>query len=100
MVYRAYPQFSAVAYGQTVVIEWRANAPKWVQVADVLKQRIADGLYPPDTQLPSQHELVKEFEIAPNTAAKVLTRLREQGVAYSVRGLGTFVAGAQSAEPE
>jgi DNA-binding GntR family transcriptional regulator len=74
------------------MIEWRPNAPKWAQVAEVLKQRIADGVYPPDTQLPSQHALVEEFGIAPNTAQKVLTRLREQGFAYSVRGVGTFVA--------
>ncbi|MGW6498528.1 GntR family transcriptional regulator [Nonomuraea angiospora] len=74
------------------MIEWRPNAPKWAQVADVLKERIADGAYPPDTQLPSQHQLVEEFDIAPNTAQKVLTRLREQGFAYSVRGVGTFVA--------
>lgn len=79
-----------------MVIEWRPNAPKWVQVADVLKGRIADGTYPPDTQLPSQHQLVEEFGIAPNTAQKVLTRLREEGVAYSVRGVGTFVAAPTS----
>ncbi|WP_205830814.1 MULTISPECIES: winged helix-turn-helix domain-containing protein [unclassified Microbispora] len=76
-------------------IEWRPNAPKWEQVAEVLKKRIADGTYPPDTQLPSQHELVREFEIAANTAQKVLTRLRQEGVAYSVRGVGTFVSAQQ-----
>lgn len=76
------------------MIEWKANAPKWAQVADVIKARIADGTYPPDTQLPSQHALVEEFGIAPNTAQKVLTRLREQGWAYSVRGVGTFVVAA------
>ena len=73
------------------MIEWRANAPKWAQVADVIKGRITDGTYAPDSQLPSQHALVEEFGIAPNTAQKVLTRLREQGWAYSVRGVGTFV---------
>ncbi|MEU8035724.1 winged helix-turn-helix domain-containing protein [Streptosporangium sp. NPDC049078] len=73
------------------MIEWRPNAPKWLQMAEVLKQRIADGTYPPDTQLPSQHELVAEFDVAPNTAQKVLTRLRQEGVAYSVQGIGTFV---------
>ncbi|WP_405088298.1 GntR family transcriptional regulator [Microbispora sp. NBC_01389] len=78
-----------------MAIEWRPNAPKWEQVAEVLKQRIADGTYPPDTQLPSQHELVREFEIAPNTAQKVLTRLRQEGTAYSVRGVGTFVSADQ-----
>jgi DNA-binding GntR family transcriptional regulator len=85
-------------YGWYVVIEWRANAPKWQQVAEVLKARIADGTYPVDSQLPSQHELVAEFEIAPNTAQKVLTRLREEGVAYSVRGVGTFVQAPKADE--
>lgn len=80
-----------VAYGQTVMIEWRANAPKWRQVADILLERIAADTYPPDSQLPSQHQLVEEFDIAPNTAAKVLRRLCEEGAAYSVRGVGTFV---------
>lgn len=80
-----------VAYGQTVMIEWRSNATKWRQVADVLLARIADGTYPPDSQLPSQHQLVEEFDIAPNTAAKVLRRLCEEGAAYPVRGVGTFV---------
>ncbi|MET8050561.1 winged helix-turn-helix domain-containing protein [Streptosporangium sp. NPDC005286] len=74
------------------MIEWRENAPKWVQVAEVLKARIADGTYRPDTRLPSQHEMVREFDIAPNTAQKVLTKLRGEGVAYSVPGVGTFVA--------
>ncbi|MGS2640263.1 GntR family transcriptional regulator [Streptosporangium sp. G12] len=74
------------------MIEWRPNAPKWTQIAEVLKQRIADGTYPPDSQLPSQHDLVAEFGVAANTAQKVLTRMRQEGVAYSVRGVGTFVA--------
>ncbi|WP_326830266.1 winged helix-turn-helix domain-containing protein [Streptosporangium sp. NBC_01810] len=77
------------------MIEWRPNAPKWAQIAEILRERIADGTYPVDTQLPSQHELVREFEIAPNTAQKVLTRMREEGSAYSVRGVGTFVAARQ-----
>ncbi|MCA2175810.1 GntR family transcriptional regulator [Nonomuraea glycinis] len=38
-----------------------------------------------------QHQLVEEFGIAPNTAQKVLTRLRQEGAAYAVRGVGTFV---------
>ncbi|MGC5012463.1 GntR family transcriptional regulator [Streptosporangium sp. DT93] len=74
------------------MIEWRPNAPKWEQVADILKGRIADGTYPVDTPLPSEHLIVQEFDVARGTARKVLTRLREQGVAYSVRGLGTFVS--------
>lgn len=86
------------AYGAPVMIEWRANAAKWAQVAEVIKGRIADGTYPPDAQVPSQHEMVQEFGIAPNTAQKVLNRLREEGVVYSVKGVGTFVQRQGGAE--
>lgn len=75
------------------MIEFRPNAPKWRQIADVLKQRIKDGAYPVDTPLPSEHDLVQEFDVARGTARKVLTKLKEEEIAYSERGLGTFVKG-------
>lgn len=74
------------------MIEWWDNAPKWKQIVDVLKRRIGEGVYPPDGRLPSEHQLVGEFGVARGTARKVLVRLREEGIAYTVRGLGTFVA--------
>ena len=73
------------------MIEWRANASKWEQVAAILRERIADGTYPVDTPLPSEHQLVQEFGFSRGTARKVLVKLKDEGVAYSVRGLGTFV---------
>lgn len=80
------------------MIDWKQNVPKWQQVADVLKERIEAGVYPVDTPLPSEHQLVQEFgpEFSRPTARKVLIRLREQGWAYAVRGLGTFVADRQA----
>lgn len=93
-----YPQVNTAAYGATVMIEFRPNAPKWRQIADILKERIADGTYQVDTPLPSEHELVQEFGVARGTARKVLAKLKEEGVAYSERGLGTFVAGPKRPE--
>ncbi|TDE40479.1 GntR family transcriptional regulator [Nonomuraea mesophila] len=75
-----------------MVFKWRANAPKWQQIADELKARIVAGKYPPDTALPSQHEIVEEFGVATGTAQKVLRRMNEQGWSYGVKGVGTFVA--------
>ncbi|MET8332903.1 GntR family transcriptional regulator [Streptosporangium canum] len=75
-----------------VVIEWRANQPRWVQIATVIKQRIDGGVYGVDEQVPSEHQIVQEFGVARGTARKVLVRLREEGVVYAVRGLGNFVA--------
>jgi len=85
------------------VIEWRANRPKWEQIADVIRERIADGTYPPDSPVPSEHKIVQEFGVARGTARKVLEHLRETGATYAVRGLGSFVAakpGDMTADPQ
>jgi DNA-binding GntR family transcriptional regulator len=74
------------------MIEWEADRPRWEQIADVIRARIADGTYPPRSRVPSVQQLVEEYGVAVDTAQKVLTRLRDEGVVYTVRGLGSFVA--------
>ncbi len=75
-----------------MITEWEADRPKWEQIADVIKQRIQDGTYPPRTRVPSVQQIVEETGVAVDTAQKVMTRLRQEGVIYTVRGLGSFVA--------
>lgn len=74
------------------MIEWEPDVARWEQVAGVIRQRIADGTYPPRTRVPSVMQLVDEYGIAQATAQKVLTRLREDGLIYTSPGLGSFVA--------
>ncbi|WP_214110663.1 GntR family transcriptional regulator [Acrocarpospora catenulata] len=74
------------------MIEWRGNVPKSDQIADAIRARIADGTYEPDKRVPSEHELVTEFDVARGTARKALEKLRATGDIYSVRGLGHFVS--------
>jgi DNA-binding GntR family transcriptional regulator len=82
------------------VIEFRPDQPRWVQVAAVLRGRIEAGVYKVGMPVPSEPQICQEFGIARNTARKVLVRLREEGLVYSVPGLGTFVAAAEdSAKP-
>ena len=81
----------AHAYGAEVIDEWAQDRPKWEQIADVIRQRIADGTYPPRSRVPSVQQIVTETGVAVDTAQKVLANLREQGVIYTVRGLGSFV---------
>lgn len=80
------------AYGAVVIEEWAEDRPKWEQIADVIRARIADGTYPPGTRVPSVQQLVTDTGVAVDTAQKVLARLREEGAIYTVRGLGSFVA--------
>jgi GntR family transcriptional regulator len=74
-----------------VINEWAADRPRWEQIADVIRARIADGTYPARSRVPSVQQLVADTGVAVDTAQKVLANLREEGLIYTVRGLGSFV---------
>jgi DNA-binding GntR family transcriptional regulator len=72
------------------MINWRPDVPKWRQLADLIKERIASGEYQPQEPIPSEHQLVQETGLSRSTVQKALRALRDDGVIYAVHGLGTF----------
>jgi len=72
-------------------MKWEPDVPRWQQVYGVLRERIVDGTYAPDEQLPSAVAICGEFEISQMTARRVLKELRQEGLAYMQPGIGTFV---------
>ncbi|MFH9135110.1 winged helix-turn-helix domain-containing protein [Streptomyces griseus] len=78
------------------MIDFVPDIPRWRQVADVIRQRIADGTYAPGTRVPSVVDLLNEFGIATSTAQKVHRGLREEGLIYTEPGLGSFVSKRRS----
>ncbi|WP_180903742.1 GntR family transcriptional regulator [Nonomuraea indica] len=81
------------------MIEFRHDRPRWEQVADVIRERIAAGVYRPGSRVPSENDLMQEFGIARMTAHKVMRALREEGTIYTVRGLGSFVSQPSDTKP-
>jgi len=73
------------------MIEFAPDQPRWRQVAEVIRTRIADGTYAPRTRIPSVLQLQAEFGIAAATGQKVHRALREEGLIYTEPGLGSFV---------
>ncbi|MEB8341791.1 GntR family transcriptional regulator [Streptomyces endophyticus] len=73
------------------MIEFAEDRPKWEQIAEVIRQRITDGTYPPRTRVPSVQQIVEETGVAVDTAQKALRALRDEGWTYTVRGMGSFV---------
>ena len=69
-----------------------ADVPRWRQLADLIKERIAAGEYQPRQPIPSEHALVQETGLSRSTVQKALKSLRDEGAIYSVQGLGTFVS--------
>ncbi|MEV7250285.1 winged helix-turn-helix domain-containing protein [Streptomyces cyaneofuscatus] len=74
-------------------IELDETRPKWRQVADILRARIADGSYPIGSRMPAVVALTEEFGIALATAQKVMRALREEGLIRTEIGMGSYVTG-------
>ncbi|MFI5402373.1 MAG: GntR family transcriptional regulator [Planctomycetota bacterium] len=66
--------------------------PVFQQIVDHVKREIATGRLKPEDRLPSVRDLAKELVINPNTIARAYQVLEAEGVTYSRRGTGTFIA--------
>ncbi|OKK02922.1 GntR family transcriptional regulator [Streptomyces sp. CB03234] len=73
------------------MIEFDPTRPKWVQIADVIRERIATGEYPP-RHLISEVRLEQEYGVARITVRKATAALREEGLITTTPGMGSFVA--------
>lgn len=69
----------------------------YLQLADILRKRIADGVIPPGRRIPSQTELEDEFGLSRNTIKKALGLLKDEGLVETAPGRGLFVKGTSDA---
>ena len=67
--------------------------PRYAQLADLLRQRIARGVWAQGGKLPSLDELVREFEVARVTVRQAVDLLARDGLLSPQQGRGTFVTG-------
>ncbi|WP_038212978.1 GntR family transcriptional regulator [Xenophilus azovorans] len=72
--------------------------PRYLQVADVLRQRIARGLWPQGHRLPSLEELGAEFGVARVTMRQAIELLARDALVSPQQGRGTFVTGRPANE--
>ncbi|MFF8482290.1 GntR family transcriptional regulator [Streptomyces antibioticus] len=75
------------------MIDPTSEVPRWRQAHAILTDRIRDRVYPPGSRVPSVVALSEELGISIPTAQKALRQLREDGLTYTVPGLGSYVAG-------
>ncbi len=61
------------------------------KIEDTIKERILCGEYPPGRKLPTERDLVEEFNTSRLTVAKSLASLTADGYITRTRGRGTFV---------
>ena len=65
--------------------------PRYVQLADLMRQRVAKGVWAPGAMLPSIDKLMAEFNVARITVRQAIKLLALEGLLSPERGRGTFV---------
>jgi DNA-binding GntR family transcriptional regulator len=65
--------------------------PLYRQVVQALQQEIVSGVYPVDSQLPTEDELRQRFKVSRHTIREALRALRDAGLVESRQGFGTTV---------
>jgi GntR family transcriptional regulator len=70
----------------------RSRIPLYIQVAAVMRQRIAQRQWRPGQKISTLAELEREFEVARVTVRQAVDILRQEGLLRCHQGRGTFVA--------
>ena len=67
------------------------HAP-YSRVKDFLKNGLASGHWVPGDQMPSEAELVQQFQVSRMTVGRALRELQAEGLVTRVQGVGSFAA--------
>jgi GntR family transcriptional regulator len=71
----------------------RSPVPRYAQIADLLRQRIARGGWSAGMRVPSNEELMREFDVSRITVRQAVDVLARDGLLEARQGSGTFVTG-------
>ncbi len=75
-----------------IQVSTSSREPIYRQLATQVREGVAQGRLQPDEKLPSVRELSRSLVVNPNTVARAYTELERDGVLYTRRGMGVYVA--------
>jgi len=70
-----------------------SHVPKYAQIANIFRQRIARGVWAKGFRLPANEDLAEEFGVSRVTVRQAVELLSRDGVIEAQQGKGTFVTG-------
>lgn len=68
------------------------TTPLHIQISEALRRRIQSGKLKSGANFPSERELADLYGVSRMTVRQAVHRLREEGLIYYERGVGTFVS--------
>lgn len=73
--------------------EFKQQYPIYVQLRDILRDQIENGVYLPGTTIPSENELSEKYRVNRLTVRTAIEELAKEGIVKPVQGKGVFVMG-------
>ncbi|MGH6704900.1 MAG: GntR family transcriptional regulator [Bradyrhizobium sp.] len=70
-----------------------SHMPKYAQIADIFRQRIARGIWTQGSRLPANELLASEFGVSRVTIRQAVDLLVRDGIIEAQQGRGTFITG-------
>ncbi|MBR5152024.1 MAG: GntR family transcriptional regulator [Clostridia bacterium] len=81
-----------------IKLDYKSDKPLNEQIVQGIKELIMCGALSKDEQLPSVRDLAVSLTVNPNTVQRAYRTLEGDGVIYSIRGKGNFVASVPDAD--
>ncbi len=81
-------------------LDYKSGKSIHEQIQDGIKNLIISGVLKEDDKLPSVREMSISLTVNPNTVQKAYKELENEGLIYSLKAKGNFVAKAEKADGE
>ncbi len=75
-----------------IQLDFKDPRPIYEQIKEKIKELVITGAVETDDKIPSVRELAQTLTINPNTIQKAYKDLEAEGIIYSVKGKGNFIA--------
>lgn len=75
-----------------LVIDFKNEKPLYLQLVEIIKQRVVANSWAPGMKIPSENEMTREFGLSVGTVKKALGVLVNEGILFRRQGQGTFIA--------
>ncbi len=73
-------------------MDFKTNKPIYLQIVDFCFQKVLANEWIEEERIPSVRELGTLLQVNPNTAMRAFEYMQTEGIIYSKRGMGYYVA--------
>ena len=73
------------------MIELSNSSPRYIQIADLIREQIQSGQIPAGEKIPNELEIASQYDVSRGTVRQALDLLVKEGRLERLPGKGTFV---------